>query len=439
MNLKESFIIKGFAGERKLNGTVRINGAKNSALKAISASILFDGPVSLENIPQTSDIDTILSIMEKLGARIERNTHDKTIKIDSSSITKTDIDADLAKGMRASVVLTGPLLTRFGSVSFPAPGGCVIGFRSIDLFLSGYEKMGSIVKEEDSLYKINSQNKLIGTEIFFNKISVGGTETLMMAAVLAEGTTVLKNCAMEPEIANIAEWLNACGAKISGIGTPTITIQGSSGKLLSAKVNFITIPDRIEAGSYLILGACCAEKLIIEHCQPKHLESVIELLRESGVTISTNENSITVQSDKIGDKCLKSLINVRTHEYPGLPTDLQAPFVTFLTQTLGETVVFETIFEARFKYIEDLMKMGAFITVMNPREILLKGPMQLSELPQGEELTAHDIRAGFAVVMASLLGRGSFTINNIHLIDRGYEDIEGKLRKLGANIERVVS
>ncbi len=245
MKTKESFIIEGLGGNRTLKGSVSINGAKNAALKAVAASVLFDAPVTLKNVPYTSDMETISIILEKLGAKIvSRENGSQTLVIDPSSISGTDIDLDLAKGMRASVVLTGPLLARFGKVTFPAPGGCVIGARPIDLFLSGYKKMGASVTEDSTLYTI-SASKLNGTEIFFNKITVGGTETLMMAAVLAHGTTVLKNCALEPEIVNVAEWLNECGAHISGIGTPTLTIEGTNGKLLSPKVPYVAIPDRI--------------------------------------------------------------------------------------------------------------------------------------------------------------------------------------------------
>jgi UDP-N-acetylglucosamine 1-carboxyvinyltransferase len=258
----------------------------------------------------------------------------------------------------------------------------------------------------------------------------------MMAAVLAHGTTVLKNCAMEPEIVNVAEWLNECGANIVGAGTPTITIVGTGSTLLSPKKGYVTIPDRIEAGSYLLLGALCAEELTLTHCRPDHMEAVINLLKSSGVPIETTKDEVRIRGNRqSNDSCTS--FNVRTHEYPGFPTDLQSQMVAFLSQTTGESIVLETIFEGRFKFTEELTKLGATITAMNPREILIKGPSTFTELPEGEFLSAHDIRAGFAVVMAALVAKGTFTINSVHLIDRGYEKLEERLAAIGAQIKRV--
>lgn len=461
MNTKETFVIQGLAGAKTLKGTVTIKGAKNAALKAMAAAILFDGQVTLENVPDNNDIQTLTDILRKLGARVEKTKHGgrstenedgetltiNATEVDANSINSTVIDADLAKSMRASVVLTGPMLGRYKKVSFPAPGGCVIGARPIDLFLSGYEKIGATVNEHDCIYDISANKGLQGTEISFKKISVGATETLMMAAVLANGKTVLKNCAMEPEIGNVAEWLNDSGAKISGIGTPTLTIEGTNGKLLSAKKSFVTIPDRITAGSFLILGALCTEELTIKNCRPDHMEAIVQLLTDSGVKMKIGGDFITVygegndaaNSGQVVTKnsTYKSIPNLRTHEYPGFPTDLQSPLVTFLTQSTGESIILETIFEGRFKYVEELIKLGANIITMNPHEIMVKGPTIFHQLPDDEELTAHDIRAGFAVVLAALTGKGKFVINNVHLIDRGYEKLDEVLRNLGANVERV--
>jgi len=428
---KECFIIQGLAGEKKLNGRVAIHGAKNAALKALAATVLFDGPVTLENIPDTNDVGLMINILSKLGANITKQfAH--AIVIDPSSISHTVIDTELAQNMRSSVVLTGPLLSRFGSVTFPSPGGCVLGARPVDIFIEGYKSMGAVVDLiDDRIYSVSTPEGIKSTELFFNIQSVGGTETLMMAAVLGNGKTILKNCAMEPEIINVAEWLNMAGAHITGVGTTTIEIEGTGGKLLNSNISYKAIPDRIEAGSFLILGALCAKSLTIEKCRPEHLESVVNLLRSSGVEIDIDKDSITVR----GGKTLKPF-NIRTHEYPGFPTDLQAPVVTYLTQVEGESMIFETIFDGRFKYVEDLSKMGANITIMSPREILIKGPTPLIQLSETDELRAHDIRAGFAIVLASLVGTGSFTVNNVHLIDRGYERLEKQLTELGANIAR---
>ncbi|MEK7646478.1 MAG: UDP-N-acetylglucosamine 1-carboxyvinyltransferase [Patescibacteria group bacterium] len=432
-NTKETFVIQGLNGKQTLSGSIAVHGAKNAALKAMAAAVLFDGPVTLENIPDNADVGVMGEVLSKLGASVQR-TSEHSFIIDPSSIATTDIDAELAQNMRSSVVLTGPLLARFGKVSFPAPGGCVIGTRPIDLFVEGYKKMGATVNIiDDATYDISVASGVAATEIFFNIQSVGGTETLMMAAVLGTGTTILRNCAMEPEIVNVAEWLNAAGADIQGVGTTTIIITGTGGKLLASKVSYRAIPDRIEAASFLIMGALSAREITIENCEPRHMEAVIHLLQGSGVEMKIGKDRVTVKGLS-GPRPF----NVRTHEYPGFPTDIQAPIVTYLTQATGESTIFETIFEGRFKYVEDLSQMGASITVMNPREILIKGATPLRQLPEKDELRAHDIRAGFAVVLAAIIGTGTFTIHNIHLIDRGYERLEERLSKLGVGIVRKV-
>lgn len=441
---KPSFAIQGIAGKRTLKGTIRIGGAKNAALKAMAAAVLFDGPVTLENIPDNADIGTMGEVLRRLGAKMEVKREKAKVKsesqglvleIDSTTIDSTDIDQELAGGMRASVVLTGPLLARYGKVSFPAPGGCVIGARPIDLFLSAYEQLGATVEETECLYNIIGKN-VSPKEITFKKISVGATETLMMMAVLLNGKTVLNNCAKEPEIVNVAEWLNACGAHISGAGTSTITIEGTDGKLLSPVVPFVTIPDRIEAGSYLILAALCAEDVTIENCEPQHMTAIIDLLKGSGVNMEISATSIRVTNDPQSPNQFKAF-NIETREYPGFPTDIQAPAVVFLTQAAGTSKVTETIFEGRFKYIEDLIVLGASITATSPHEISVVGPSDLKQSIDSRELTAHDIRAGFAVVLAALIGEGKFVVNNVHLIDRGYEKLEERLRNIGADVVRV--
>lgn len=430
-----SFIIEGLGGKKTLNGTVFINGAKNAVLKAMAASVLFADKVRIENVPQTEDVKKMILLLESLGAKIEQSEH--VLVIDPINIVNPDLDQKLAQSMRASVVLTGPILGRFGKVTFPAPGGCVIGTRPIDLFVEGYKKMGAKVELNDETYIMSTKDgKLSPAEIFFNIQTVGGTETLMMAAVLSKGKTILKNCAMEPEIVSVAEFLNSCGAQIKGAGTSTIEILG--GELLRTNgKSYVTLPDRIEAGSFLLLGALCADNMKIVNCNPIHLESTINLLRESGVPITTTENSIEIKDNaKIKNSSLKSF-NVRTHEYPGFPTDLQAPMVTYLTQVNGESVVLETIYEGRFKFTENLMKLGAKITTMNPREILIHGSASLKN-SNNDVLDSYDIRAGFATVMAALTAIGTTIISNIYFIDRGYESLETRLTGLGANIIRKV-
>lgn len=448
-----TFIVGGLGGKKSLKGTIEVGGAKNAVLKAMAAAILFDGPVILRNIPKNSDVDTMSAILRKLGATVGWKKDDirtgdtSTLEINCTSISSTDIDPELAVNMRSSVVLTGPLLARFGRVTFPAPGGCVIGARPIDLFIEGYKKLGATVELKDGLYVIEAKEGLGGGEIFFNIQSVGGTETLLMAAILAKGRVTLKNCAMEPEIVNVAEWLASCGAKIYDVGTTTIDIEGNSGKLLSPKNEYIAIPDRIEAGSYVVLAALCADDVTVSKCNPLHLESLTDLLQKSGVNMDikygVSDGSVRIFGNTNRKGVNKSLgsFNVRTHEYPGFPTDLQSPIVTYLTQAAGESTVLETIYEGRFKYIEELQKMGADITVMNPREILIRGPRELKSINNatdgnGSSLLAHDIRGGFAVLIAAICGTGTFIIDNVRLIDRGYEKIEERLAKLGVGIER---
>jgi UDP-N-acetylglucosamine 1-carboxyvinyltransferase len=430
---KDAFIIEGLGGKKILEGEISINGAKNAVLKMMASSILFSDTLNIKNVPETEDVNKMISLLESIGADVKKD--DKELFINSKNINSFDLNHSVAESMRASVVLTGPMLARYGEVTFPAPGGCVIGARPIDLFIDAYRKMGADVELRDEKYYMKAKNgKLHGAEIFFNIQTVGGTETLMMAGVLAEGKTILKNCAMEPEIVSVAEYLNSCGAKISGAGTSTIEITG--GDLLhSNNKSYTTIPDRIEAGSFLILGALCANNLKIINCNPKHLESVTNLLKDSGVPIIITDNTIEIKDNgKIKNSSFKNF-NVRTHEYPGFPTDLQSPIVTFLTQTSGESIVFETIYEDRFKFVQNLMKLGAQITAMNPREILVHGNAQLKN--HGNEiLDAYDIRAGFATVIVALLSSQTSTINNIYYIDRGYEKLEERLSKLGVNIVR---
>ena len=445
INQNESFVVTGLNGAKTLSGIVEINGAKNAALKAMAAAVLFDGPVILENVPDTEDIRTMAQILIQLGAKVEfqkNQAHD--VVIDTTSISQTDINVKLAKSMRASVVLTGPLLARYGRVSFPAPGGCVIGDRPIDMFISAYEKMGAKISETDCIYEIQTSAGLKGTMIKFEKRAVGPTETAMLTAVLAPGKTILENCAQEPEIVNVAEWLNSCGAQISGVGTPTIEIEGTNGRLLKPNHNYVAIPDRIETGSFLILGALCAKQLTIKRCQPDHLKPLIDLLKGSGVPIEIEQSlkgnrdhgTIRINDNVKANAAFRSF-DVRTEPYPGFPTDLQSPVVAYLTQVSGQSTVTETVFDGRFKYVADLVKMGAAITEVDSHQISIEGPKTLKALSDEQLLGARDIRAGFAVIIAALVASGRSHIRNVHLIDRGYEQLERKLANIGADIRRI--
>jgi UDP-N-acetylglucosamine 1-carboxyvinyltransferase len=404
--MKDSFTVEGLAGRRTLQGSIRVGGAKNAALKALAASVLFEDEVVFENLPEIEDVKRMQELL-KGGLPILRK--------------------DIAERLRASIVLTGPTLARYGQVTFPFPGGCVLGERPIDLFLEGYQAMGATVQEDDDLFTISGSLK--GARIFFPIVSVTGTETLMMAAVLAEGTTVLENAAMEPEIASLAEYLQACGARISGAGTATITIEGRSGALLhSGGRPYVTPPDRIETGSFVLLGALAGEEVTVTHCQPKHIDALLVLLRRAGVRLEVGDDTITVRQGGV----YKS-VSVRTHEYPGFATDLQAPMAVFLTQCTGEATILETIFDGRFRYIDDLVRMGADITVMNPHRVLIKGPARLTS----KELESPDLRGGLAYILAAAVAEGTSTIRNAYLIDRGYEHIEQRLQALGLSIARV--
>jgi UDP-N-acetylglucosamine 1-carboxyvinyltransferase len=431
--MKESFVIQGLAGEKKLKGEIAVCGAKNEALKLMAASILCEGPLSLENMPDIEDVRRMAEIIEKLGGSVQITG--LACEIDTGGIMGGAIDRELARSLRSSIVLTGPLLARFGNVSFPHPGGDLIGERPVDFFIEGFEKMGATTTVENGEYHVSAAGGLKGADIFFRWVSVTATETLMMAATLAKGTTTLRNVAMEPEVIDLAEFLVAAGAKIAGIGTPTLVIEG--GVMLKPTKPWRVIPDRIEAGSFLILGALAATELKITNCEPEHLRMIIELLSRSGVHIETAPSTSSGQEGFIkitnGAADVRTAIALKTHEYPGFPTDLQAPMVVYLTQAEGESRIFETIFEGRLNYTQDLVRMGADIALWNPHQAAIKGPTPL----RGATLESPDIRAGLAFLIAALIAEGESTLQNIYHIDRGYGRIEERFRALGADIRRV--
>jgi UDP-N-acetylglucosamine 1-carboxyvinyltransferase len=429
--MKESFFVKGLVGEKKLQGTIPVYSAKNAVIKAMASSILFEDEVVLEEVPEIEDVHRMAELLEHIGIAVEHSTPRSYTLNPTGTITHS-LDEKISERLRASIVLTGPLLARLGKVHFPHPGGCVIGARPIDLFLEGFKKMGAEVVMEDTHYAITAKGgKLKGAEIFFSVPTHTGTETLMMAGVLAEGVTTLKNCAMEPEIVDLANFLNASGAHITGAGTPTITIDG--GDLLhSGGRPHHSIPDRIEAGSFLILGALCADELVISDCNPQHLEVLIEMLRSSGVSIETEASRIVLRNNGKKPNSSFRSINIKTHEYPGFATDLQAPMVVYLTQTSGEGVVFETIFEGRLNYVDDLVRMGAHITTWDAHRAEVRGPTPLV----GRALGSPDLRAGLAFVIAASVAKGNSLIDNVYYIDRGYETIETRLKNIGLDITR---
>ena len=428
METGERFVIEGLAGKKTLRGTIAVHGAKNSALKAMAAAVLFKNSLTLSNIPDIEDVRHMADLLEHLSISIARGAAG-SMTIDTRFVSKTDLTADISKRLRASIVLAGPLLARLGHVSFPHPGGCVIGARPIDMFLEGFKKMGAAVRVKEKTYVVRAPKRgLKGAALFFRQQSVTATETFMMAGVLARGTTILKNAAMEPEIAHLALFLNRSGARIIGAGTSTIIVKGSA--LLSApRGGYAIVPDRLEAGSFLILGALAARDLLITHCVPEHVASLIETLSYAGVSISVTGNTIRVRAPKSAPRA----VDVKTHEYPGFPTDLQAPMTVFLTQANGESMVFETIFEGRLNYVEELNRMGADIRTMDPHRVIVRGKTPL----RGRELESPDLRAGLAFVIAAAIASGRSVIHTVYNIDRGYEKVEERLRNIGVKISRM--
>lgn len=431
--IREQFIVEGLNGHKTLQGEIAVGGAKNAVLKCLAASILFDDVVTLHNVPVIEDVGRISELLRAAGATVN-STDPHQLEVTPPTEWNPVLDKSIAERLRASIVFTGPLLARTGSVSFPFPGGCVLGERPIDLFLQGFEAMGAGVAEDsEGYFTVTSPGKLKGAHIIFPFVSVTATETLMLAAVLAQGETILENSAMEPEIYSLATFLNSCGAHIKGMGTSVIRITGG-GLLHAAGEVYTTPPDRIETGSFMLLAALAGRSVTVTNCEPKHVGALISILQKAGVPLSVGQDSITITAGDIPNEAFKS-VSVRTHEYPGFPTDLQAPMAVFLTQTTGESTILETIFDGRFRYADELIRMGADITIMNPHKILIRGPRHFTD----KNLESPDLRAGLAYLLAAIVAEGTSTIENIYLIDRGYEHIEERLSRLGLNIKRVAA
>jgi UDP-N-acetylglucosamine 1-carboxyvinyltransferase len=361
-------------------------------------------------------------LVEDLGVKVERGKN--KVEIQADKIKKSRLNDGLAKKLRASIILAGPVLARTGEVRMHHPGGCVIGKRPIDMFLDGFQKFGAKVKWENNHFKISAK-RLKGAKIFFPKITVTGTETMMITAVLSEGETVLENAAMEPEIPALAEFLNRCGAEISGAGTPTIRIRGVK-NIRGGKLELI--PDRIEAGTFAIVGALAGGKIKIKKCNPDHIRALLVYLEKAGVKIEEKKNELIVW----GAKNLKP-VDIATHEYPGFATDLQPPFTLLMTQAKGSSLIHDSIFESRLIFTDALNLMGARIVMNDPHRVTVNGPMKLT----GRKIASPDLRAGITLVLAGLIANGKTKIENIYQIDRGYEKIEERLQKLGADIKRI--
>lgn len=407
-----------------LEGTVKIDGAKNAALPIIAASLLGTEPIVLEDVPNLVDVKIILKVLESLGAKVEFLSENR-VSIDSSKVNSFVTDRSLMEKMRASFLVMGPLLARFGRADAFLPGGCAIGSRPIDLHLKGFKILGALIEEEPD--KISARcEKLYGDTIYLDFPSVGATQNIMMAATLAKGETIIENAAKEPEIVDLGNFLNKMGAKISGAGTSTIRIIGV--EKLGGTVHTI-IPDRIEAATFMIAAAITGGKVVVQNCISNHIKPVIAKLKETGayVVVNEDEDSIFVK----GGEKIKGT-DIKTLPYPGFPTDVQAQFMAYLCVCEDQSKVTETVFENRFMHVDELSKMGAIIATSG-KEARIAGVRKLV----GAEVNATDLRAGAALVLAGLVAEGTTTIGNIYHIDRGYNDFVGKMRSLGANIERI--
>ncbi|MCL2506892.1 MAG: UDP-N-acetylglucosamine 1-carboxyvinyltransferase [Endomicrobia bacterium] len=409
-------------GGKKLKGEVKISGSKNSALPILFASLLTDEPVTITNVPSLADINTTIAFLNFIGKPAVKKG--ATLKALASGKYKHIAPYDLVRKMRASVLIMGPLLGRLNKVDVSLPGGCAIGARPIDIHLEAFKKLGTEIEVEEGYVKTSCKNGLQGADIKFRFPSVGATENLMLAAVLAKGTTKIINAAREPEIEDLAEFLNKMGAKVSGAGSKTITIEGVD-KLYGCSHK--VIPDRIEAATYLIAAAITKGEILIKDADPKHLKIVIEKLQKAGLLIKTTESTIYA-------KWVKDLKphDISTEVYPGFPTDIQAQWMALMCLLKGKACVKENVFENRFLHVAELQRLGADLTV-DGRMVDIKGVEKLSGAP----VMVSDLRAGAALVLAGLAAKGKTTVSRIYHLDRGYELLEKKLKKLGADIKRV--
>ncbi len=416
----EKFVIEG--GNR-LEGSLSIKGAKNSMLPIMAASVLSGSSegVELHNIPDILDMHVMARILQSLGTRVKFN--DNTLQLNVDDLHSYTISDELMREMRSSIFLMGPLLARLGKVRVTYPGGCSIGLRPVDLHFKGLEAMGARIREEKG-YIMASASRLRGTEIHLDYPSVGATENLMMAAVLARGKTVINNAAKEPEIVDLQNFLNAMGADIRGAGTETLRIVGVEGL---GRCSYRIIPDRIVAGTYLMAAAITGGRLLLKEIIPVHLDAVVAKMREAGVEIKATEDSLEV----IGGE-LKGVETLRTLPYPGFPTDLQPPIMALLAVAEGNSTITESVFENRFKHVNELKRLNANISVEG-RTALIKGVKKL----YGAEVETTDLRAGAALILAGLAAEGTTVISQIKHVDRGYERIELDLQQLGAKIKRI--
>ncbi|MDR1538397.1 MAG: UDP-N-acetylglucosamine 1-carboxyvinyltransferase [Clostridiales bacterium] len=411
-------------GQKKLSGVVHINGAKNAAVAIIPAAIAANGVCVIENLPKIEDVSILADALRSIGMVCEFQDSDSHIlRIDSTNLTKYEMTYDLARNMRASYYLLGALLGRFKKAVVPLPGGCNFGARPIDQHIKGFEALGAHIRQEHGML-IAEADRLTGSNIYLDMASVGATINIMIAAVFAEGTTVIENSAKEPHVVDTANFLNMLGANIKGAGTDTIRIQGIHSL---HGCEYQIIPDQIEAGTYMIASAITGGDVTIQNIIPKHMDSLSAKLIEMNCIIEEGDDYIKV----IGDRPLHG-VNIKTMVYPGFPTDLQPQMTALLCCAKGTSVITETVFDNRFQYMTELKRLGCDVTVEG-RVAVIEGESCLT----GAEVRATDLRAGAALVIAGLAARGTTTISNVKYIDRGYENIESKLKDLGADVSRI--
>ena len=418
-NMEEKFVINGGI---PLKGEVSVGGAKNAAVAILPATLLAADEYTIENVPHIDDVLILLSILKRLGAKVEfldRNT----VHIDTRAVSTGRVHMKLAKRLRASYYFVGSLIGRFKDVGVYLPGGCDIGSRPIDLHIKGLRALGAEVDTKYGIFHAKA-DKLTGAEIYFDQVSVGATINVMLASVLGEGTTVLKNCAKAPHVVDVANFLNQMGAKIRGVGSDVIRIRGV--KELHG-CDYSIIPDQIEAGTLMIAAAATKGDVLIKNASPVHMDTLSTKMREMGVTVEEYDDAIRVTCNK-----RINAVDIKTYPYPGFPTDLQQPTTVLLSTANGTSIIVENIFESRFKHIDEIRKMGAKVTI-DDRMAAVQGV----ECLYGSTVKASDLRAGAALIIAGLMAKGTTEIYNVEYIDRGYDRIENKLISLGADISRV--
>lgn len=409
-----------------LDGEIRISGAKNAALPILMGALLADSPVRIGNVPHLHDITTTLELLGRMGVTLTVDERSGVV-IDPTTLTDTEAAYDLVKTMRASILVLGPLLAKYGKADVSLPGGCAIGSRPVNLHLHGLEQMGADIKVENGYIRATSGKGLKGAHLFLDQVTVTGTENLMMAATLAQGTTIIENAAREPEVVDLANYLNQMGAKISGIGTATLVIEGV--KTLSG-TDYTIQPDRIETGTYLVAAALTRGRVKLKDTDANQLEAVLLKLEEAGAMIDVGNDWISL--DMKGNR--PKAVNIRTAPYPAFPTDMQAQFTALNSVAEGQATIVETVFENRFMHVQEMQRMGAELQIEG-NTVVCKG----RELLTGAPVMATDLRASASLVLAALVAEGDTQVERIYHIDRGYECIEEKLQQLGARIRRIPS